>query len=99
MDRHRVAYKIVGHFFGLSYLNKSGNNQVENSFLESVTFHARMLSSEVARSYGHFSDLVVEIAMLNFSGKANTSIHGLGEDDTARHMGGVPVFCSGQDYV
>ena len=24
-------------------------------------------------------------AMLDFSGKANTSIHGLGEDDTANH--------------
>ena len=37
-------------------------------FLESVTFqfHARMLSSEVAqslKSYGHFSDLGVEIAL------------------------------------
>ena len=27
-----TADKIVGHFFGLSYLNISGNNQVENSF-------------------------------------------------------------------
>ena len=26
------AYKIVGHFFGLSYLKISGNNQVENIF-------------------------------------------------------------------
>ena len=48
-----------------------------------------MLSSEVAKSiksYGHFSDLGVEIALSdrNVSGKANTSIHGLGEDDTAR---------------
>ena len=67
---HRLtAYKIVGHFFGLPYLNISGNNQVENSFfLESVTFqfHARMLSSEVAqslKSYGPFSDLGVAIAL------------------------------------
>ena len=30
---HRLtAYKIVGHFFGLSYRKKSGHNQVENSF-------------------------------------------------------------------
>ena len=30
---HRLtAYKIVGHFFALSYLNISGNNQVENRF-------------------------------------------------------------------
>ena len=33
-----TAYKIVGHFYGLSYLKISGNNQVENIFLESVTF-------------------------------------------------------------
>ena len=46
----------------------SGNNQAESSLLESATFqfHARMLSSEVAqslKSYGHFSDLGVEIAL------------------------------------
>ena len=30
---HRLtAYKTVGHFFGLSYRNKLGHNQVENSF-------------------------------------------------------------------
>ena len=27
-----TAYKIVGHFFGLSYWKISGNNQVKNSF-------------------------------------------------------------------
>ena len=27
-----TTYKIVGHFFGLSYLNISGNNQVKSSF-------------------------------------------------------------------
>ena len=50
-----------------------------------------MLSSEVAqslKSYGHFSDLgsgsLSVTAMLDFSGKANTPIHGLGEDDTAK---------------
>ena len=51
-----------------------------------------MLSSEVAqslKSYGHLSDLAMGsrslsvTALLNFSGKANTSIHGLGEDDKA----------------
>ena len=55
-----TAYKIERHFCGLSYLNMSGNNQVENIFLESVTFHARMLSSKVAqslKSYRHLSDL------------------------------------------
>ena len=61
-------------------------------FLESVTFqfHARMLSSEVAqslKSYRLFRTLgsrsLPVTAMLYFSGKANTSIHGLGEDDTA----------------
>ena len=65
---HRLpAQKIVGHFFGLSY-RKSGSNQVKNIFLESVTFkfHTRMLSSEVAlslKSYGHFSDPGVGIAL------------------------------------
>ena len=50
---HRLtAYKIVRHFFGLSYRKISGSNQVKIVFLESVTFqfHARMLSSEVAQS-------------------------------------------------
>ena len=61
-------------------------------FLESVTFqfHACMLSSEseVAQSsHRSFRTLasgsLSVTAMLDFSGKANTSIHGLGEDDTA----------------
>ena len=69
---HRLtAYRIVGHFFGLSYREITGSNQVKNSlFLESVAsqFHACMLSSEVAqslliKSYGHFSDLGVGIAL------------------------------------
>ena len=45
-----------------------------------------MLSSEVAqalKSYGHFSGSPSVTAMLDFSGKANTPIRGLGEDDTA----------------
>ena len=54
-----------------------------------------MLSSEVApslKSYGPFSNLgkglLAVTAMLDFSGKANTSIHGLGVDDAANlsHM-------------
>ena len=65
----------------------------------SIQFHARMLnlrlSSEVAQtqsleSYGIFRTLaglgsgpLSVTAMLDFSGKANTSIRGLGEDDTA----------------
>ena len=66
---HRLtAYKIVGHFFGLSFRKISGSDQVKNSFLESVIFqlYARILSSEVAQSlknYGHFSDLGVGIAL------------------------------------
>ena len=66
---HRLtAYKIMGHFFGLSYRKISGIIRSKIVFLESVTFqfHARMLSSEVAQSlkcYGHFLDLGVEIAL------------------------------------
>ena len=65
---HRLTtYKIVGHLFGLSYLNISGNNQVKIVFLESVTFqfHAHVLSSEVAqtlKSYGHLSNLGVALS-------------------------------------
>ena len=90
-----TAYKIVGYYFWLSYRKISLNNQVENIFLESVTFlfHARMLSSEVAqslKSYRSFRTLgsgsLSVTAMLDISGKANTSIHGLGEDDTARKV-------------
>ena len=77
---HRLTtYKIVGHFFGLSYRKISGSIIIRSKivFLESVTFqfHARMLSSEVAqslKSYGHFSDLGVGIALghrhVEFSG-------------------------------
>ena len=59
-------------------------------FFKSVTFqfHARMFSSKVAQLLkSYFSDLGVGIALshrhVDFTGKANTSIHGLGEDDTA----------------
>ena len=57
-----------------------------------------MFSSKVAQSlknYGHFLDLGVGLlsvtASLDFSGKANTSIRGLGEDDTARHDVGLSL--------
>ena len=51
-----------GTFFGRSYVRLAPNNQVAQSL----------------KSYGHFSDLGVTVtAMLNCSGKANTSIHGL----------------------
>ena len=66
---HRLTtYKIVGHFFGLSYQKISGSNQVNFFFLESVTFqfHPHMLSLEVAqslKSYGHFSDPGVGIVL------------------------------------
>ena len=55
-------------------------------FFKSLTFqfHTRMLSSEVAQS-GSLS----VTAMLDFSGEANTSIHGLEEDDTASRQTGV----------
>ena len=66
-------------------------------FLESVPFqlHARMLisySAESIKSYEHFSDLGVDIALshrhakktLMFSGKTNTAIHVIGEVDMAR---------------
>ena len=34
---HRLtAYKIVGHFFGLSYLNISGNNQAKTCFFRII---------------------------------------------------------------
>ena len=96
---HRLtAYKIAGHFFGLSYLNISGNNQVENISLRisnilvlcphaqlRVRSHWKVM--DIFRTLGSWSLSVT--AMLNFSGKANTSIHGLWEDDTARP--GQPV--------
>ena len=57
-----------------------------------------MFSSEVGqslKSYGHFSDLGVGIApvtaMLDFSGIANTSNHGLGEGATANYYRAICV--------
>ena len=73
----------------MSYRKISGHNRV---FLESVTFqlHARILSSDVAQTL-QIIDIFRTLeagslsvtAMGFFSSKANTSIHGLGEDDTA----------------
>ena len=92
---HRLTpYKIVVHFFVRSYLSLPPDNQVKIFFLQTVTFqlHTRMLSSQVAqslKSYGHFFSLgsrplsVIANPMGGFSGKANKSIHGLVEDDTA----------------
>ena len=69
---HRLtAYKIVGHFFGLSYqiMNISGNNQGENSFfrISNISLpspHAHLRGgTQALKSYGHFSDLGVEIAL------------------------------------
>ena len=70
---HRLtAYKIVGHFFGLSYLNISGNNQVGSSFfrISNISIpcpHAQLRGHTVIKhllkSYGHISDLGVEIAL------------------------------------
>ena len=59
----------MGHFYGLSYLTISGNKQVENIFLESFQFHARMRSSEIAqslKSYGHFCDHGFETALSHY---------------------------------
>ena len=71
------------------------NNQVENSFVESVSVqsHVLMLTSQPAqslKSYGHFRTLGSRsfsvTTMLIFSGRANASIHALGEDDTAKAL-------------
>ena len=91
---HRLtAYRILGHFFGLPYLNMSGNNQVENSFFRISNIsppcpHVQLRGRAVNRKLWTFvrtlgSRSLSVTAMSNFSGKANTSIHGLGEDDTA----------------
>ena len=85
---HRLtAYKIVRHFFGLSYCNISGSNQVKNRFFRISNIsvpspHAQLRVMDILRTLG--SGLLSVTAMLDFSGKANTSIHGLGGDDTAR---------------
>ena len=85
-----TAYKIVGNFFGLSYRKISGSNQVKNVFIRTSNIsvpcpHAqlrgRTVITDIFRTLGSGSLSVT--AMLDFSGKANTSIHGLGEDDTA----------------
>ena len=62
-----TAYKIVGHLLGLSYLHISGNNQVENIFFRisniSVLCPHAQLRAQSLKSYGHFSDLWVVIAL------------------------------------
>ena len=91
---HRfTAYRIVGNFFGLSYLNRLGNNQVKNSFFRISNIsvpcpHAQLRGRtvikkvmDIFRTLGSGSASVT--AMSDFSCKANTSIHGQGEDDTA----------------
>ena len=66
---HRLtAYKILGLFFELSYLNISGNSQVENNFFRISNIsvpcpHAQLGHVQSLKSYGHFSDLRVEIAV------------------------------------
>ena len=58
---HRLtAYKIVGHFFVLSYLNISGHNQVENSFFRISNIsvpcpHAQLFSAQCRFSLSVFS--------------------------------------------
>ena len=97
---HRLtAYKIVGHFFGLSYRKISGSNQVKNSFFRISNIsvpcpHAQLRGRAVNRKLWTFfrtlgSGSLSVTAILDFWGKANTSIHGLGEDDTAN---GTPAL-------
>ena len=91
---HRLtAYKFVGHLFGLSYRKISGHNQVKNHFFRISNISVQCLHAQLSirtvtkkvmdifRTLGSGSLSVT--AMLEFSGKAKTSIHGLGEDDTA----------------
>ena len=64
-----TAYKVVGHFFGQSYLNISWNNQVGNTFfrisiISAPCPHAQLRGrTAIKKSYGHVSDLGVEIAL------------------------------------
>ena len=72
---HRLtAYKIVGHFFGLSYWKISGSNQVKNSFFRisnisvpclhaQLRVRGRTVIISLIKSYGHFLDLGVRIAL------------------------------------
>ena len=88
-----TAVKTVGHFFGLFYRKISGSNQskkglfgISNISVPHVQLRGRTLM-DIFRTLGSGSLSVT--AMLDFSGKANTSIHGIREDDTAntRHGG------------
>ena len=83
---HRItAYKIVGHFFGLSYRKISGSNQVKNSFFRISNMpvpcpHAQLRGRTVIKKLWTFFGPWVrdrsQSPPLDFSGKANTSIHG-----------------------
>ena len=90
---HRLtAYKIVGHFFRLSYRKISRSYHVKNSFFRISNIsvpcpHAQLRGRTVIKKLWTFlgpwgRDRSVT-TMLDFSRKANPSIHGLGEDDTA----------------
>ena len=92
---HRLtAYKIVGHFFERSYRKISGSDQVKNSFFFLISNISVPCPHAQLRGRSHYkvmnifrtlgSGSLSVTAILDFSGKANTSIHGLGENDTAR---------------
>ena len=57
---HRLtAYKIVGHFFGLSYRKISGSNQVKNTFFEISSLsvqcpHAQLKGRTVIKKLWNF---------------------------------------------
>ena len=89
-----TAYKIVGHFFGRSYLHDFFSNiQVENTFFRISSIlvpcpHAQLRGLTVIKNVWTFfrpwgRDCSQSPLCWFFSGMANTSIHGLGEDDTA----------------
>ena len=83
----------MGHFFGLSYRKISGNNQVKNSVSRisniSVPYpHAQLRGRTVINKlWIFFGPSGRDRSQLDFSGKENTSINGLGENDTARLAG------------
>ena len=86
---HRLtAYKIVGHFFGLSYRKISGSNQVKNRFFRISNIsvpcpHAQLRGHTVIKKFWTFCkpwgrDCSQSPPCWIFSGKSNTSIHGHG---------------------
>ena len=55
---HRLtAYKIVGHFFGLSYLNISGNNQVDFFLRISIILFPPACSAQRSHSHQKVMDI------------------------------------------